>query len=57
MQQNTSGQMKDLIRKQNITADTNIEQLFKLPKRVLENVTVNKWINYCRLTAHREIRK
>ena len=39
-----------VIRKQNVSEDINVEQLFKLTKLALENITVNKWMNYCRLT-------
>ena len=34
--------MKDFIRKKNIAADINMEQLFKLIELVFENITVSK---------------
>ena len=47
--------MKDFIRKKNIAADINMEQLFKLIELVFENITVSKWKNCCKLTEKLKI--
>ncbi|XP_035219486.1 uncharacterized protein LOC118192598 [Stegodyphus dumicola] len=39
--------IKHFIRAQNITADINMEKLLKLTEHAIENVTIEKWKNYC----------